>query len=110
MSASMPLAPKRKRSDFSQQGPSSSFIRASHSRRLLGCADAASGFEAYGVACLVGVFADGAGHYYANWKSGVYWFFAGGGFDEVGAGHHGDYAGAGYVAQGEEVAGAEDDF
>ena len=43
-------------------------------------------------------------------KSGVGRLFAGGCFDEVGARHHGDEAGAGHVAQGQQIAGAQNDF
>ena len=78
--------------------------------RLLCGANAASGFEAYGEAGLQCVFADSAGHYQTYGKSGVDGFFAGGGFDEVCAGHHGDDASAGDVAKSKEIAGAEDDF
>src|SRR5581483_5026746 len=57
-----------------------------------------------------GVLADGTDHDPRNREGGVDGFLAGLGLDEVRAGHHGDDGGAGYVAEGEQVAGAEDGF
>ena len=62
-------------------------------------ADAASGFEAYGRAGFIGIFADGANHDQTNGKGGIDRFFSGRGFNEVGTGHHGDETGLGNVPQ-----------
>ena len=78
----------------SQERPSSSFMSGEPVERLLRGADAAGGFEADGYAGALGVVADRADHDERNGQRGVDGFFAGGSFDEVSAGHHGDPTGA----------------
>ena len=83
---------------------------ASQSSDCLGGADAARGFEADRHAGALSVLADGAHHGERDGQSGVDGFLAGRGLDEVGAGHHRHPTGARDVAQGHQVAGAEDGF
>src|ERR1700730_7622374 len=76
--------------------------------RLLRRPDAARRFEADRRPGLLRILANGARHHQANRKRGIDGFLAGGGFDEIGAGHHGDRACARHVAKGEQIPGAED--
>src|ERR1700676_101314 len=79
-------------------------------KRLFGGANAAGGFESYGHAGGLGVFADGAGHDETDGQNRVHGFLAGGSLDEVGASHHGDETGAGDIAKSEQIAGAKNYF
>src|SRR5713101_1266302 len=76
--------------------------------RLFGLADPARRLEPDGVTGALVVVADLPRHDHAYGKGRVHGFLAGGRLDEVGAGHHGDLAGARHVHERREVAGAED--
>jgi len=56
------LAPNRNNSALSQDGPSSSFIKASHSERLLPVRIPARRFESDRISVFCAYFADSAGH------------------------------------------------
>src|SRR6267378_477874 len=78
--------------------------------RLFGLADPARRLEPDGVTGALVVVADLPRHDHADGEGRVHRFFAGGRLDEVGAGHHGDLAGARHVHERREVARAEDDL
>ena len=77
---------------------------------IFGGANASRGFEPDADARAFVVFADKAEHHEGVGEGGVDGFFAGGGFDEVGAGHYADGGGSGDVGVGAEFAGGEDGF
>lgn len=75
---------------------------------LFGAADAAGGLEADDLAGAFVIAADGARHHQTDGQGGVDGFFAGGSFDEIGAGHHADQAGAGDVGERAELTRGQD--
>ena len=107
MSPSSVLAPMRNRSGRSQSSPSSSFIRTSQSSDCLAVRMPPGRLEAHIVAGALAVLADRA-HHDRLTGSVAFRLFAGGGLDEVGAGHHADQAGPGHIAQRAEFAGGQD--
>src|SRR5579862_311507 len=74
---------------------------------LLGGANAAGRLEANGHARLLCVLSDSAKHNQTHGKSGICRFFAGRGLDKIRARHHGDKTGASDIAEGQQIAGAE---
>ena len=75
---------------------------------LLGFADAARRFETDLVAGALQVFTDGAHHHEADFQRGVGGFLAGGGLDEVRAGHHGHQTGLVDLLERAQFAGGKD--
>src|SRR6266567_3743719 len=76
--------------------------------RLFGIANAASRLKAYLVASSLEVIADGPHHYQADRERSVDRLFAGGGFDEISAGHHADETRHTGVAQGGKLVSGKD--
>src|SRR6266699_3903090 len=76
--------------------------------RLFGTANAASRLKAYLVASSLEVIADGPHHYQADRERSVDRLFAGGGFDEISAGHHADETRHTGVAQGGKLVSGKD--
>src|SRR6266513_3759838 len=76
--------------------------------RLLGLANPARRLEPDGMSGALVVVADLSRHDHADGEGSVHGFLACGRLDEVGAGHHGDLAGARHSHERRQVAGAED--
>ena len=77
-------------------------------QRILGGGDAPGGLVADDMAGHFAIIADGAQHHQCHRQRGVGALLAGGGLDEIGAGHHRHPRGTSDVAQGLQVAGGED--
>ena len=110
MSSSTLLAPMRNKSGASHFSAQLLFHDRQVFERLLGGADAARGFESDGGAGFFRVLANSSRHHQGGRQGGVHRFLSGGSLDEVGAGHHGDEAGAGDVVEIVQIASTEDDF
>src|SRR5881396_1575293 len=104
---------ERRRAEPEQSGPqppvAELFLHQDEPvERLLRLADPARWLDADGVSGALVVVADLPRHDHADGEGRIHGFFAGGRLDEIGAGHHGDLAGARHVHERRQVAGAED--